>query len=124
MALTKFNKGRGVPGLCHGNQHRVDDYSEFDRLEFRDRRENPEQYYVRQQGEEVLRRAILRLPPEHRRVVELQQAGKMSTKEIAESLGISQAAAKSRLFLARLVPSAIVQKKARRSYTCPEPRSA
>jgi RNA polymerase sigma-70 factor, ECF subfamily len=101
----------------------VDDRTEFDKWEFRDHRGDPEQYYARQQGAELLRRAILRLSPGCRRVVELQQAGELSTKEIAESLGISQAAVKSRLFHARSVLRALVQKRIRRSYTCSGPRS-
>jgi RNA polymerase sigma-70 factor, ECF subfamily len=102
----------------------IDDYTECNRWEFRDHRENPEEHYVRQQGAELLRRAILRLPSEHRRIVKLQQAGKMSTKEIAESLGISQAAVKSRLFRARTVLSASVQNKISRNYTRSGTRSA
>jgi RNA polymerase sigma-70 factor (ECF subfamily) len=95
----------------------VDDHAECDRREFRDHRDDPEQYYLRQQRGELLRRTIRRLPSEYRRIVELQQTGKMSTNEIAESLGISQAAVKSRLFRARLVLTASVQDKIRRSHT-------
>jgi len=51
--------------------------------------------------EELLRDAILRLPQVFREVVELRQARGYSAREIAQALGISVAAVKSRLSRAR-----------------------
>ena len=108
----------------HAIDSGVDVHAEFDKWEVRDYRDNPEQYYVREQRAELLRRAILRLPPDYRKVVELQQTGEMSTDEIAESLGISPAAVKSRLFRAKSVLSASVKNKIRRGYICSKTSSA
>jgi len=77
--------------------------------ELRDHRDNPEQNYTRQQKAELLRRAMLRLRPESRKVLELQQAGDLSIKEIAQSMGISEPAAKSRLLRARIALRELVQ---------------
>ena len=113
-ALMLLRKQKRLPRLAIDSA--VDDRAESDRPEFRDHRDNPEQRYVRQQGANVLRQEILRLPREWRSVMELQQTGGLSANEIAQSLGISQSAVKSRLFRARAVLTASVQNKTRRSY--------
>ena len=64
--------------------------------------EDPESSYVRREREALLREAILRLPPRCREVVELWQAREYSAREIAQALGISVPAVKSRLSRARL----------------------
>ena len=64
--------------------------------------ENPETRLTRIEREELLRDAILRLPQLLREVVELRQARGCSTREIAQALGISIPAVKSRLSRARL----------------------
>jgi RNA polymerase sigma factor (sigma-70 family) len=64
--------------------------------------EDPENRFARSEREELLRDAILRLPPVIRKAVELRQAKDYSTREIAQALGISVAAVKSRLSRARL----------------------
>ena len=74
----------------------------YDRWEPPDLREDPERRYVRHERAELLRGAIRRLPPVLRTAVELQQAQEYSVQELADSLGISLAAAKSRLLRARL----------------------
>jgi RNA polymerase sigma-70 factor (ECF subfamily) len=73
-----------------------------DRGEPLDLREDPERSYARHERAELLRRAIRRLRPALRTAVELQQAQEYSMQELADSLGISLAAAKSRLLRARL----------------------
>jgi RNA polymerase sigma-70 factor (ECF subfamily) len=73
-----------------------------DGWELRDVREDPEHFYARHERSELLKGAIRRLRPCLRNVVELQHAREYSIREIADSLGISSAAAKSRLFHARL----------------------
>ncbi len=67
----------------------------------RDRKEDPETSYARREREELLSQAILRLPPDHRMVVELREKQEFSMKEVSECLGISLPAAKSRLLRAR-----------------------
>jgi RNA polymerase sigma-70 factor (ECF subfamily) len=73
-----------------------------DRWEPVDLREDPERRYARHERAKLLRRAIRRLRPALRTAVELQQTQEYSMKELADSLGISLAAAKSRLSRARL----------------------
>lgn len=68
----------------------------------RDLGETPEGRYARQEREELLRSAIHRLPAIFREVVELRHTQECSTSEIAQALGISVAAAKSRLLRARM----------------------
>jgi RNA polymerase sigma-70 factor, ECF subfamily len=63
--------------------------------------ENPESRLARKEREELLRDAIFRLPQLLREVVELRQARGYSTREIAQALGISVPAVKSRLSRAR-----------------------
>jgi RNA polymerase sigma-70 factor (ECF subfamily) len=67
-----------------------------------DFKEDPELSCLRTEREEMLQRAILRLRPSLRSVVELQQSQDYSTKELAQILGISVPAAKSRLLRAKL----------------------
>lgn len=95
----------------------LDDSAQFEKWEFRDHRDSPEQHYARKQRTSLLGAAMLRLRPESRRVVELQQTGELSTNEIAQSLGISESAVKSRLLRARAVLRQFVQNKTQRCHT-------
>jgi RNA polymerase sigma-70 factor (ECF subfamily) len=69
--------------------------------EFKDRSPNPEEVCEKQEREAVLRDAIAKLRPNHRKVVELYELRECSIGETAKILGISVAAAKARLFHAR-----------------------
>ncbi|MEI9977786.1 MAG: sigma-70 family RNA polymerase sigma factor [Edaphobacter sp.] len=71
--------------------------------EIADRRVNTEDHYVRLEREHHLKRAIRRLRPALRNVIEIQQTHDGSVREIAEMAGISVAATKSRLLRARTV---------------------
>jgi RNA polymerase sigma-70 factor (ECF subfamily) len=71
--------------------------------EMADKRANIEEHYVRKESERHLKRAIHRLRPALRTIIEIQQAHEGSVKEISEVAGISVAAAKSRLLRARTV---------------------
>jgi RNA polymerase sigma factor (sigma-70 family) len=71
--------------------------------EVADRRVNTEEHYARSEREHHLKRAIHRLRPALRTIVEIQQVHDSSIKEIAEIAGISVAATKSRLLRARTV---------------------
>lgn len=80
-----------------------DNDGEFhDRWELLDPREDPERRYARHERAELLSGAIRQLRPALRAVVELQQAQEYSVQELADSLGISLAAVKSRLLRARV----------------------
>lgn len=78
--------------------------------ELPDFKEDPELSYMRTEREEMLQSAILRLRPGLRRVIELQQSHDYSTKELAQILGISVPAAKSRLLRARLALRTTLQR--------------
>lgn len=76
--------------------------SKYERWEAKSLTEDPESHMARKEKEELLRDAILRLPPVFREVVHLRQAREYSTREISQALGISEPAVKSRLARARL----------------------
>jgi RNA polymerase sigma-70 factor (ECF subfamily) len=78
--------------------------------ELPDHGENPERCYARAERDELLKSAIHRLQPKFREVVELQQTNNLSTKELAQVLGISVAAVKSRLIRARMALRASLQR--------------
>jgi RNA polymerase sigma-70 factor (ECF subfamily) len=77
------------------------DESVGESIEPRDHRDNPEQSYLRRQTVDRLRKAIQRMSPKYRQVVELHQISDLSLNEIARSLSISVPAVKSRLCRAR-----------------------
>jgi RNA polymerase sigma-70 factor (ECF subfamily) len=92
------------------------DCESYDRWEPPDLREDPERRYARHERAELLKGAIRRLPPALRTAVELQQAQEYSVQELADSLGISLAAAKSRLLRARLSMRTLLHDNNPRSY--------
>lgn len=96
----------------------LDDDAQSERWEIRDHRDNPEQHYARQQRAKLLRGAMLRLRPQSRRIVELYQASELSTKEIAQFLGISNEAVKSRLLRARIELREFVESETKRCHGC------
>jgi RNA polymerase sigma-70 factor (ECF subfamily) len=63
--------------------------------------DDPESHYVRGERHKLLRKAIHQLPPVYREVIQLRQAKERSVREIAQSLGITVAAVKSRLSRAK-----------------------
>jgi len=71
--------------------------------EVADKRANIEEHYARKEAENDLKRAIHRLRPALRTVIEIQQSRDGSVKEVAGTAGISVAAVKSRLLRARTV---------------------
>ena len=88
-----------------------------------DLREDPERRYGRHERAELLRRAIRRLSPALRTVVELQQEQEHSVQKLADSLGISLAAAKSRLLRARSSMRTLLQENNLRPYQSEGTRS-
>lgn len=63
--------------------------------------EGPEAHMLSEELRRILGSAIERLPEEYRPVFVLRQLERLSTKETAEELGLSEAAVKSRLHRAR-----------------------
>jgi RNA polymerase sigma factor (sigma-70 family) len=63
--------------------------------------DDPEGHYVRGERHQLLRKAIHQLPPVYREVIQLRQVNEPSLREIAQSLGITVTAVKSRLSRAR-----------------------
>lgn len=72
-----------------------------DAVELSDSVPNPEEICARTEKKTALRDAIAKLRPTLRKVVELHDLQERSMHETAETLGISVAAAKARLFHAR-----------------------
>jgi RNA polymerase sigma-70 factor (ECF subfamily) len=105
-ALMIMRKKRHLEVSIDGTD---DDSGASERWELPDLREDPEVCYMQKEMKDLLKSAIVRLRPASRDVVELQQARGYSTKELAQALGISQAAAKSRLLRARIALRAYLQ---------------
>ena len=73
------------------------------RWEFADQIKSVEELYTVQERVERLKRAICRLQPTLRNVVEIHQSEDCSVKEVVGLAGISVAATKSRLLRARKI---------------------
>lgn len=67
-----------------------------------DRAPNPEKRYAQSEKERILRKAVRRLRPTLRQVVEIQQLQERSMRETADAMCISVAATKARLFHAKV----------------------
>jgi RNA polymerase sigma-70 factor, ECF subfamily len=78
-----------------------DEFGGWNRWEPRDGAESPESRCARREREELLKGAIQGLPPLLREVVQLTHGEERSMEEIAQFLGISVPAVKSRLARAR-----------------------
>jgi RNA polymerase sigma factor (sigma-70 family) len=70
--------------------------------EVADRAPNPERQYAQSEEQRILKRAIRGLRPSLREVVEVQQLQELSMRETARAMCISVAAAKGRLFHAKV----------------------
>jgi RNA polymerase sigma-70 factor (ECF subfamily) len=70
-------------------------------LELRDPAEGPEQDLGRREVDDLVRREIARIPPMLRNALVLRDVNQLPMPEVAGELGISLAAAKSRLLRAR-----------------------
>jgi RNA polymerase sigma-70 factor (ECF subfamily) len=81
----------------------ITDGETWQQWEIADQTKNVEELYVKHERVEHLRRAICRLQPTLRNVVEFHQSNDRSVEEVAELAGISVAAAKSRLLRARRI---------------------
>jgi RNA polymerase sigma factor (sigma-70 family) len=92
-----------------------DDGETWQQWEVGDKRANIEERYAKEEAEKDLHRAIHRLRPALRTIIEIQQSHDGSVKEIAGVAGISVAAAKSRLLRARTVLRRSLQSSVRSS---------
>jgi RNA polymerase sigma-70 factor (ECF subfamily) len=81
----------------------VTDGETWQHWEVADPTKDVEELYVRHERLERLRRAICRLRPNLRNVIEIHQSNDNSVKEIADLAGISVTATKSRLLRARTI---------------------
>jgi RNA polymerase sigma factor (sigma-70 family) len=115
-ALMLLRKRRNHLEIALDNASGVGTHPEWN---LKDSRDNPEQCYEKQQRSNLIRSGILQLPSELRKVIELQHSKDFSNKEIAQCLGISVAATKSRLLRARKALRVFVQRQA-----CKPPTSA
>ena len=70
--------------------------------EIPDRAPNPELHYAKREEARILNNAIQELRPALREVIQKQQLQETSIRETAAAMGISEAAAKARLFHARV----------------------
>jgi len=81
----------------------IGDGDTWQHWEIADQTKSVEELYTGQERVERLKRAICRLQPTLRDVVEIHQSEDRSIKEVAELTGISVAATKSRLLRARKI---------------------
>jgi RNA polymerase sigma-70 factor (ECF subfamily) len=81
----------------------IGDGDTWQHWEIADQARSVEELYTGQESVERLKRAICRLQPILRNVIEIHQAEDRSVKEVAELAGISVAATKSRLLRARKI---------------------
>ena len=87
------------------------DENTWEPWEFPDPSPNPEQAYKKRQVLELVLRAINRLPPADRKVVEYHHRHDQSLQQCADAVGITVAAAKSRLLRARITIRSALEKK-------------
>jgi RNA polymerase sigma factor (sigma-70 family) len=100
-ALGKLRKRRGIREVAIEEPSPVAERG-WD-YEVPDSASNPEETYRLNERKEVVRTAIGRLLPRARRVVEFHNLQELSMQETAQILGISIAAAKARMYHARVV---------------------
>jgi RNA polymerase sigma factor (sigma-70 family) len=99
-ALMKLRKNRGVQEVPMDEPNPSLEF--VAQRQFRDDAPDPEESCSAHERKEILNTAILGLRPRARRVVELHQLQEYSLRETAQILGISTAAAKARMFHARV----------------------
>jgi RNA polymerase sigma-70 factor (ECF subfamily) len=98
-ALMMLRKRRSVHE-CSLDEYLEPNYPRFP--ETQEPAQNPEERYLAREEQLLVRRAIRRLPPRLRLVVELRQSQDGTIGEVASAAGISVAATKSRLLRAKM----------------------
>jgi RNA polymerase sigma-70 factor (ECF subfamily) len=99
LMLLRKRKTRSEIGMTHVNA----DGNEFEILEVCDPLPNPEEFFARRQANHSVAQAVRRLPPGFRQIVERFHQDEASLADAANAVGITVAAAKSRLLRARKV---------------------
>jgi RNA polymerase sigma-70 factor (ECF subfamily) len=104
--LTRIVINSGLMTLRRKRSHpetsmEITDGKTWQQWEIADQTKDVEELYARHERIERLKRAICRLQPTLRNVVEIHQSNDRSVKEIADLAGLSVAATKSRLLRAR-----------------------
>ena len=97
MKLRKNRASREIP-----MEGPMDPNEGWFRFEPADCQLDPEQLYAQQEQKLIVARAVSGLRPAIRKAVEIRQLQELSMKETAQTLGISVAAAKGRLFHGRV----------------------
>src|SRR6266852_9071915 len=90
-ALMILRKKRASPEIATDSNDKFD--ADGLRCEISDHVPNPEKRYAQSEEESMLKKAIQRLRPTLRNIVELQQLQERSMRETAEAIGISLTAA-------------------------------
>ena len=70
-------------------------------FELPDMRQNPEEQLMKKLGMEAVRRGLEQLPEQQRQILVLRELGGLSYAELAQTLGLEEGTAKSRIFRAR-----------------------
>jgi RNA polymerase sigma-70 factor (ECF subfamily) len=99
-ALMKLRKNRTCPEISRDEP--ADGNEDFAPIEPADSRPDPEEQFAQRQRERIVTRAVGRLRPTLRQVVEFRRLREFSMKETARTLRITIPAAKSRLYHARV----------------------
>jgi RNA polymerase sigma-70 factor, ECF subfamily len=84
------------------------EFGDFDAIAFHG--ESPLQSLIRAETTQVVRKAVVGIPAIYRRVLILREFEQLSAREIAQSLHLSVPAVKTRLFRARLMLLAALQR--------------
>jgi RNA polymerase sigma factor (sigma-70 family) len=108
MILRKRRSSRltdmGIPGALGAEELEWD---------ITDHAANPEESFAQREIENILTSEIRALRPTLRTAIEMQQLQEMSTRETAARMGISVAAAKSRLFHGRVALRSVMRRMGR-----------
>ena len=99
-ALMKLRKNRARPEI--EMEGRADAGDDFVPYESADPRPDPEEHFADRQRERIVARAVRKLRPALRQIIEIRRVHECSIRETAQVLRISVAAAKSRLHHARV----------------------
>ena len=99
-ALMILRKKRNAPVVDFGGAQ--DSFTDEVHHAIPDHAPNPEMHCARREEARILNNAIQELRPALREVVQKQQLQETSIRETAAAMGISEAAAKARLFHARV----------------------
>jgi RNA polymerase sigma factor (sigma-70 family) len=98
-ALMKLRKIRTCPEVSRDEPAAAEDFAPFEPV---DSQPNPEEQFAQGQRERMVNRAVRKLRPALRQVVEFRRLREFSMKETARTLRITIPAAKSRLYHARV----------------------